>query len=324
MSTKADQDAYDHDESIKRVCHDLRSPLNAIQGFNDQLQKTLEGMKDVPKGVIVGLDNIQDAVHGMEKIISEFAKGQGLVMPEEASVDYVNNTLSDQELKTLEQGKRIMYIEDNDINILVMEGMLSHLGHECIALKDGREVMGRLKEESPDMVFIDLNMPEINGRDVVQMIRSDAQYNDLPVIIISADISGDKNEEVLEMGAQEFVSKPVQLNKLGRLLLKYLGKGEVNEECSELSRLSNDQWQLLKRGLDNLSQIDTIRCEEISDSIDVLHENLASCYNILKPYFKEIEKCAYFGDNDAYQKAIAKMSIDVLPEDAIPSASEDL
>jgi CheY-like chemotaxis protein/signal transduction histidine kinase/HPt (histidine-containing phosphotransfer) domain-containing protein len=129
------------------------------------------------------------------------------------SIDAVNDDAS--------RNLRILLAEDNPVNQLVAIGMLNELGHETTVVADGNEAVAKFKEQGFDLVFMDCQMPELDGYMATQAIRDwEADQDRAPTAIIALTanaLSGDR-DRCLDAGMSDYVSKPFTLEKLGAVI----------------------------------------------------------------------------------------------------------
>lgn len=136
---------------------------------------------------------------------------------------------------------KILVAEDNQVNQIVAIGLLKQLGYVPDLVSNGREALDRLKLESYDIIFMDYHMPQMDGIEATREIRK--QYSDpnRPYIIaLTASAMKENVEECFSSGMNDFVSKPVQLTDLTKVLSKFLSK-EGSRALKERSREDNDQ-----------------------------------------------------------------------------------
>ena len=109
---------------------------------------------------------------------------------------------------------KILISEDNpDIRkILVMR--LEINGYDVIQAQDGEEAVDKIKQESQNLVILDLMMPKISGFEVCRMIKFDEKYKDLPIIVLSALDQQSDREKAIEAGADSYFIKPFDLELL--------------------------------------------------------------------------------------------------------------
>jgi len=106
---------------------------------------------------------------------------------------------------------RILVAEDNELNEKLMQHLLSKRGHEVHIAATGTEALARLEELEPDLLLLDLHMPEMDGFQVIQVIRAKERSSGghLPVIAVTARARELDRERCLASGIDEFLSKPI-------------------------------------------------------------------------------------------------------------------
>ncbi len=112
--------------------------------------------------------------------------------------------------------KKTVWLVDDDAEMRsAMQLMFLALGYQLRQFSDGREVTrALLSGAAPDLLFLDLNMPEVAGLDILQFIRSRKEWKKLPILIVSSDSEDARVEQTMRMGADGYVFKPVSLEEL--------------------------------------------------------------------------------------------------------------
>ncbi|RYG03801.1 MAG: response regulator, partial [Chitinophagaceae bacterium] len=113
----------------------------------------------------------------------------------------------------------IMVVEDDAINMMLISEVLGKMGFEVIKANNGKQALGMLKEQEPALIFMDVNMPEMDGFATTRMIRKmEGIYSTLPIIALTADaMLGDK-EKCIEAGMNDYISKPFRLEEIEAVL----------------------------------------------------------------------------------------------------------
>lgn len=120
-------------------------------------------------------------------------------------------------------GSRIL-VTDDDPTIRMIAGKLLEKYHAVpVFAENGRECLSRLKNESFDLLLLDLRMPELSGFDVLQAIQFDPRYENMPVIVISSSTEKDATVKALQLGAVDYVHKPFNNEELIARLRTHLG-----------------------------------------------------------------------------------------------------
>ncbi len=110
---------------------------------------------------------------------------------------------------------KVMIVDDEPINIKVAQKYLKLAGYQnIIGVTDSRTVLSRIAADQPDVVLLDIMMPEVSGLEVLERIRADVQWAYLPVIVVTASDSEETKVQALELGATDFLGKPVNSTEL--------------------------------------------------------------------------------------------------------------
>ena len=104
--------------------------------------------------------------------------------------------------------KKILIADDNENIREALQYLLEDEGYTLSLAKDGAEALRKVREVTPDILFLDIMMPEINGYDVCRTIKNDPDLNKTYVIMLTAKGQVDEQERCKEIGADEYVVKP--------------------------------------------------------------------------------------------------------------------
>jgi CheY-like chemotaxis protein len=106
----------------------------------------------------------------------------------------------------------LLYIEDNPSNLRLVERALDHRpGIEFLSAMLGRVGLDLAREHRPDLIILDLNLPDIGGDQVLAALRADPLTAAIPVVILSADATGRQRDRLLALGARAYLTKPLDL-----------------------------------------------------------------------------------------------------------------
>jgi class 3 adenylate cyclase/FixJ family two-component response regulator len=108
---------------------------------------------------------------------------------------------------------KVLAVDDTPENLRLVEALLGPQGYDVVTAANGREALAMLPREKPDLLLVDIVMPEMNGYEVTKAVRADANWRHVPVIMITATGGADLVRS-LEAGADDFVSKPFDKNEL--------------------------------------------------------------------------------------------------------------
>ncbi|HMM12583.1 MAG TPA: response regulator [Bacteroidales bacterium] len=122
-------------------------------------------------------------------------------------------------------GKTVLIVDDDMRNVFALTSLLDNYGLRTIIAKNGREGLDKLKSNPGiDLVLMDIMMPEMDGYEAMRQIRKDVRYKRLPIIALTAKAMKDDREKVMAAGANEYLTKPFDTEKLLSLLRVWLYK----------------------------------------------------------------------------------------------------
>jgi CheY-like chemotaxis protein len=111
-------------------------------------------------------------------------------------------------------GRRVLYIEDNMANLDLVREMLGASGAKVLTARDGRSGFGLARRGDPDVILLDLNLPDLGGEQVLSALAEDRALHGIPVIAVSADASRGTKREMYGRGVAAYVTKPFDSDAL--------------------------------------------------------------------------------------------------------------
>lgn len=118
--------------------------------------------------------------------------------------------------------KRILIVEDNEMNREVLSRKLARSGYEVLLAADGLQGIERAQTQAPDLILMDLGLPEIDGWECVQRLRADHATRPIPIIALTAHAMVGDRQRAIAAGCDDFDTKPIDfaglLTKMNRLL----------------------------------------------------------------------------------------------------------
>jgi protein-histidine pros-kinase len=120
--------------------------------------------------------------------------------------------------------RTILYVEDNLANLQLIQGMLDYRPSiRLLSAMQGSIALELSMQHRPDLILLDLHLPDISGEEVLEQLRSDVRTRDIPVVIVSADASRDTIKRLESAGVRSYVTKPIDVEVLLRMLDDILG-----------------------------------------------------------------------------------------------------
>ena len=110
--------------------------------------------------------------------------------------------------------KKILYVEDNEMNRDMLGRRLTRRDYEVIFAFDGQEGLDKMKSESPDLVLMDMGLPVLDGWDATTQSKADPEISNIPIIALTAHAMETDKQKALDCGADDFDTKPVDFKRL--------------------------------------------------------------------------------------------------------------
>ena len=199
------------------VHHEVRTPLNQIIGYAEMLQeeaseqgasafaedagKILRAARTLLQLVV---ENFGDSAAGLENPAA-IASATFLRHDEIVPASFTSTTLR---AVASEQGGSILIVDDDEGNRAMLSRRLQRLGFETTTAENGRNALEKLKSARFDLMLLDIQMPELNGYQVLECLKAEGMLAGIPVIVLSASDETEKVARCIEMGAEDYLPKP--------------------------------------------------------------------------------------------------------------------
>jgi two-component system cell cycle response regulator DivK len=119
-------------------------------------------------------------------------------------------------------GAKILYIEDNADNRLLVRRILMVEGYEVVEAEDGMTGINLAMQERPDLVLMDMNLPEVDGYELTRLLREKSEMEGIPIIAMTANVMHGDREKTLEAGCDGYIPKPIDVDALPRQIEQFL------------------------------------------------------------------------------------------------------
>lgn len=119
------------------------------------------------------------------------------------------------DLETPLRSAKILIVDDVPVNIRLLQAHLTMAGYEqCTGVSDATKVIAAVYQQNPDLLLLDIMMPEVSGLDILATLRSDDRFRYLPVLVLTASDCRETKQQALALGATDFLPKPVDVEEL--------------------------------------------------------------------------------------------------------------
>ena len=123
--------------------------------------------------------------------------------------------------------KTVLIVEDNELNMKLFHDLLQANGFETIETRNGIEALDLARKHRPDLILMDIQLPEVSGLEVTKWIKEDDDLKTIPVIAVTAFAMKGDEERIREGGCEAYLSKPISVAKFIDTVRHFLGNGEV-------------------------------------------------------------------------------------------------
>ncbi len=118
--------------------------------------------------------------------------------------------------------KRVLIVEDNELNMKLFRDLLEAHGIESIQTSDGFKVLDLARAEKPDLILMDIQLPEISGLDITKWLKDDDDLKAIPVIAITAFAMKGDEQKIRDGGCEDYLSKPISIGIFMETVNKHL------------------------------------------------------------------------------------------------------
>jgi two-component system cell cycle response regulator DivK len=118
--------------------------------------------------------------------------------------------------------RTVLIVEDNELNMKLFHDLLEAHGFATIQTKNGMEAVGLAREHRPDLILLDIQLPEISGLEVTKQLKQDDELKSIPVIAVTAFAMKGDEEKIREGGCEAYIAKPISVTTFMETIQKVL------------------------------------------------------------------------------------------------------
>ena len=141
---------------------------------------------------------------------------------------------------------KVLLTDDNEMNRKVAGNLFKLFGIEPVICSSGKETIEQMRENKYDILFLDHMMPEMDGIETLKCLKEEELVDDIKVVALTANAVVGAKETYLEAGFDDYLSKPMNLGELEKLLIKYLPKDEETKETPAEEKLEDDETEIFE------------------------------------------------------------------------------
>ncbi|WP_051340165.1 response regulator [Azospirillum halopraeferens] len=118
--------------------------------------------------------------------------------------------------------KRVLIVEDNELNMKLFHDLLEAHGYATLQTRDGIEALKMAREHRPDLILMDIQLPEVSGLEVTKWLKEDEELKSIPVIAVTAFAMKGDEEKIREGGCEDYIAKPISVTRFLQSVQKFL------------------------------------------------------------------------------------------------------
>ena len=119
--------------------------------------------------------------------------------------------------------KTVLIVEDNELNMKLFNDLVETRGHRIVQTRSGVEAVDIARRYRPDLILMDIQLPEVSGLEVTQWLKDDDELRHIPVIAITAFAMKGDEEKIRQGGCEAYLSKPISVVKFLETVRNYIG-----------------------------------------------------------------------------------------------------
>lgn len=120
--------------------------------------------------------------------------------------------------------KKVLIVEDNELNMKLFSDLLEAHGYETVGTNNGLNALDLAREHSPDLILMDIQLPEVSGLEVTKWLKDDDALASIPVIAVTAFAMKGDEERIREGGCEAYMSKPISISVFIETIRGFLGE----------------------------------------------------------------------------------------------------
>src|SRR5271165_2122245 len=119
--------------------------------------------------------------------------------------------------------KTVLIVEDNELNMKLFHDLLEAHGYQTIGTRNGIEALDLARQHRPDLILMDIQLPEVSGLEVTKWLKDDPELRVIPVVAVTAFAMKGDEERIREGGCEAYLSKPISVGKFIETIRHFLG-----------------------------------------------------------------------------------------------------
>ena len=120
--------------------------------------------------------------------------------------------------------KTVLIVEDNELNMKLFHDLLDAHGYQTIQTRSGKDALALTRQHHPDLILMDIQLPEVSGLDVIRWIKSDRGVSGIPIVAVTAFAMKGDEERIRSGGCEAYISKPISIGSFIATIRQFIGE----------------------------------------------------------------------------------------------------
>jgi two-component system cell cycle response regulator DivK len=130
---------------------------------------------------------------------------------------------ADRRFGAIQMTKTVLIVEDNELNMKLFHDLLDANGFNTLQTRDGMEALDIAREQRPDLILMDIQLPEVSGLEVTKWLKEDDELRSIPVVAVTAFAMKGDEEKIREGGCEAYIAKPISVTQFLETVRRFVG-----------------------------------------------------------------------------------------------------
>ena len=126
--------------------------------------------------------------------------------------------------RTATEAKTVLIVEDNELNMKLFRDLLMAYGYKTIQTRSGMEALALARAHDPDLILMDIQLPEVSGLEVTKWIKEDDRLAEIPIVAVTAFAMKGDEQRILQGGCEAYLSKPISIGLFIETIRRFIGE----------------------------------------------------------------------------------------------------
>ena len=126
--------------------------------------------------------------------------------------------------RTATEAKTVLIVEDNELNMKLFRDLLMAYGYKTIQTRSGMEALALARAHDPDLILMDIQLPEVSGLEVTKWIKEDYRLAEIPIVSVTAFAMKGDEQRILQGGCEAYLSKPISIGLFIETIRRFIGE----------------------------------------------------------------------------------------------------